>query len=141
MSRSKDLQNNSSTLVIHCSDMYRSHIEYEFAKLRSRSTVNVSVVTCGDWWDTCTKSKLFKLAENAIVEEWGKRPLFVREGGTMPMASVFEKILGAPALLIPMGQASDNCHLSNERIRAINLVKGKNVIRRVLLGVAKCDCS
>lgn len=55
----------------------------------------------------------------------------------MPMASVLEEILGAPALLIPMGQASDNCHLANERIRLTNLFKGKNVIRRLLIGVAK----
>lgn len=130
-------------MVLTCCSILpcRSHIEYEFEKLKSRSTVNVSVVTCGDWWDTCTDSKLFKLAEHAIVEEWGKKPLFVREGGTMPMAPVFEKILGAPALLIPMGQASDNCHLANERIRVTNLVKGKNVIRRLLLGVANCNCS
>ena len=42
------------------------------------------------------------------------------------------KVLGADALLIPMGQASDNCHLANERIHRANLMKGKDVIRTLL---------
>lgn len=112
-------------------------MDHEFAKLRSKNTVKVTVATFGKWWDACTTSRFFGLAEQAIVEEWGQKPLYVREGGTMPMASVLEGILGAPALLIPMGQASDNCHLANERIRLTNLFKGKNVIRRLLIGVAK----
>ena len=32
------------------------------------------------------------------------QPLLVREGGTMPVASALEKLLGAPAILLPMGQ-------------------------------------
>ena len=55
-----------------------------------------------------------------------------RPGGTMPVASHLERLLCAPAIMIPMGQSSDNCHLANERIRRTNLFKGKNVIRRLL---------
>eukprot|EP00775_Hariotina_reticulata_P000343 gene343-573_t len=66
------------------------------------------------------------MAERAVFREWGVQPLYVREGGTMPVASLIEKMLGAPALMIPMGQSSDNCHLANERLRRTNLIKGKN---------------
>jgi di- and tripeptidase/Cys-Gly metallodipeptidase DUG1 len=75
-------------------------------------------------------------AQAAIRREWRVAPLYVREGGTMPVASLIEKTLGAPALMIPMGQSSDNCHLANERIRRTNLVKGKNVVRYLLEEVA-----
>jgi acetylornithine deacetylase/succinyl-diaminopimelate desuccinylase-like protein len=71
---------------------------------------------------------------DAISQEWGCKPLPVREGGTMPCASMLETILGAPAMLLPMGQNSDNCHLANEKLRKVNLVKGKNVIRRIIEG-------
>ncbi len=54
----------------------------------------------------------------------------------MPVASYLERMLGAPAIMIPMGQSSDNCHLANERIRRTNLFKGKNVIRRLLEEIA-----
>lgn len=54
----------------------------------------------------------------------------------MPVASYLERMLSAPAIMIPMGQSSDNCHLANERIRRTNLFKGKNVIRRLLEEIA-----
>jgi di- and tripeptidase/Cys-Gly metallodipeptidase DUG1 len=76
------------------------------------------------------------MAERAVFREWGVHPLYVREGGTMPVASLIEKMLGAPALMIPMGQSSDNCHLANERLRRTNLIKGKNVVRHLLEEVA-----
>jgi di- and tripeptidase/Cys-Gly metallodipeptidase DUG1 len=48
------------------------------------------------------------------------------------VASALEKMLGAPALLVPFGQSSDACHLANERLARINLVRGKNVIKHLL---------
>jgi di- and tripeptidase/Cys-Gly metallodipeptidase DUG1 len=90
----------------------------------------------GDWWEADPKSQLFQMAERAVRREWGVDPLYVREGGTMPVASLIEKMLGAPALMIPMGQSSDNCHLANERLRRVNLIKGKNVVRHLLEEVA-----
>lgn len=50
-----------------------------------------------------------------------------------PVASLLEKLLGAPALLVPFGQASDNCHLANERLQRTNLLRGKNVVKNLLL--------
>lgn len=113
-----------------------AHVEHEFAKLRSKNRVTVTVVTAGDWWEANVDSKFFKMAERAVKREWGQDPLYVREGGTMPLASTFEKVLDAPSMHIPMGQASDNCHLANERIRWTNLLGGKNVIRNLLEEVA-----
>jgi hypothetical protein len=88
------------------------------------------------------------MAERAVRREWGEPPLYVREGGTMPVASLIEKMLGAPALMIPMGQSSDNCHLANERLRRVNLIKGKSVVSvccvwwvvafRVRIGILCC---
>lgn len=88
----------------------------------------LQVHSVGDWWEADPQSQLFQMAERAVRREWGEPPLYVREGGTMPVASLIEKMLGAPALMIPMGQSSDNCHLANERLRRINLIKGKNVV-------------
>jgi len=49
------------------------------------------------------------------------------------VASTLEKLLGAPALLVPFGQSSDNCHLANERLQRVNLLRSKNVIKNLLL--------
>ncbi|KAK5078684.1 hypothetical protein LTR64_002901 [Lithohypha guttulata] len=56
-------------------------------------------------------------------------PLFIREGGSIPAISFLEREFGAPAAMFPMGQASDNAHLDNERIRVENLYKGRDVLK------------
>ena len=108
------------------------HLEHEFAKLRSGNSINVTVHSFGDWWEADPTCALVQIAERAINDVWRETPLLVREGGTMPVASALEKQLEAPALLLPMGQSSDNCHLSNERIRRLNLLRGKNVVKRFM---------
>ncbi|CAL8463359.1 g2893 [Coccomyxa elongata] len=117
----------------------RAHVEAAFAVLGSSNTVGVRVKSVGDWWEADPESKLFKMAERALTREWGRQPLFVREGGTMPVASALEKMLGAPALLVPFGQSSDACHLANERLQRINLVRGKNVIKNLLYMLETAD--
>lgn len=46
------------------------------------------VKSVGDWWEADPESKLFKMAERALTAEWGRQPLFVREGGTMPVSAL-----------------------------------------------------
>lgn len=112
-----------------------AHIHHEFAKLRSGNSISVKLHSMGDWWEAEPQSKLMRIAENAIERVWGETPLLVREGGTMPVSRALEKMLQAPALLVPMGQASDNCHLANERIRRVNLFRGKSVIKDIIQAV------
>ena len=60
-------------------------------------------------------------------------PLFVREGGTMATAPYMEKILDIPAIHIPLGAASCNAHLPNERIGIKNLVNGIDVMKKLFV--------
>lgn len=60
-----------------------------------------------------------------------KRPLFIREGGSIPAIRFLEKEFGAPAAHLPCGQASDSAHLDNERLRILNLVKCREIFGRV----------
>lgn len=60
-----------------------------------------------------------------------REPLFIREGGSIPAISFLEREFHAPAAMFPMGQASDNAHLDNERIRVENLSKGRDVFKTV----------
>ncbi|EFJ51074.1 hypothetical protein VOLCADRAFT_57861, partial [Volvox carteri f. nagariensis] len=114
----------------------RNHVEQSFAALGSSNKIDLHVEARGKWWEVWQGSPWLAMAEAAIHKEWGVHPLYVREGGTMPVASYLERVLCAPAIMIPMGQSSDNCHLANERIRRTNLFKGKNVIRRLLEEIA-----
>lgn len=59
-----------------------------FSALGSSNTAAVRVKSVGDWWEADPESKLFKMAERALTAEWGRQPLFVREGGTMPVSAL-----------------------------------------------------
>lgn len=61
----------------------------------------------------------------------GRKPLYIREGGSIPSIRFLEKEFGAPAAHLPCGQASDSAHLDNERLRVVNLSKSREIFRRV----------
>lgn len=71
----------------------RAHVASEFAKLGSANRVAVRIVSIGDWWEADPSSAACKMAATAIQREWGVEPLYVREGGTMPVASLIEHLL------------------------------------------------
>jgi di- and tripeptidase len=86
----------------------------------------------GDWWLGNYDNELYDKARAAVKKAWGVEPHYVREGGTMPQTRFMENCFQAPALHLPLGMSSDCAHLPNERIRAHNLVKGKEVIKHIL---------
>lgn len=60
-----------------------------------------------------------------------RKPLYIREGGSIPAIRFLEMEFNAPAAHLPCGQASDSAHLDNERLRLVNLYKSKDIFRRV----------
>jgi di- and tripeptidase len=60
-----------------------------------------------------------------------RKPLYIREGGSIPPIRFLEKEFNAPAAHLPCGQASDAAHLDNERLRVVNLVKSREIFRTV----------
>lgn len=90
----------------------RAHAAHEFAKLRSKGNrLEVKVQHVGDWWLADPNNVFYRTAEQAIGRQWGVRPMYVREGGTMPVVPFLEKALEAPALHLPISQASDHTAL------------------------------
>lgn len=61
----------------------------------------------------------------------GRKPLYIREGGSIPSIRFLEKEFNAPAAHLPCGQASDSAHLDNERLRVTNLYKSREIFRKV----------
>lgn len=60
-----------------------------------------------------------------------RKPLFIREGGSIPAIRFLEKEFGAPAAHLPCGQSSDAAHLDNERMCLINLLKAREIFAKV----------
>ena len=75
---------------------------------------------------------LLTSSESVVHEESSKfKPLFIREGGSIPSIRFLEKEFDAPAAQLPCGQASDSAHLDNERLRLVNLFNSKKIFKRV----------
>lgn len=115
----------------------RAHLAHEFGKRRSPNKLTVEVPQTGEWWLGNPSGAVFRAAGKAIEQVWGVPPIHVREGGTMPITAFLVHRLAAPALHLPLGQASDGAHLPNERIRILNLLRGKDVIKQLLLELGK----
>ena len=60
-----------------------------------------------------------------------RKPLYIREGGSIPSIRFLEKQFNAPAAHLPCGQASDSAHLDNERLRLANLYNSREIFKRV----------
>jgi len=77
---------------------------------------------------TPTDSKGYKAAEQAFEEAWNKKPIPTREGGSIPIVSLFEKVLGLKTVLMGFGLDSDAIHSPNEHYRVFNYFKGIETI-------------
>jgi acetylornithine deacetylase/succinyl-diaminopimelate desuccinylase-like protein len=61
------------------------------------------------------ESQYISAAAAAIETAFGRAPVFVREGGSIPIVNTFAAELGADVLLLGWGQNDDNTHSPNEK--------------------------
>jgi succinyl-diaminopimelate desuccinylase len=60
-------------------------------------------------------SPSIRAAAAAIEAGFGRAPVFIREGGSIPIVNTFTRELGADVLLLGWGQNDDNTHSPNEK--------------------------
>ena len=79
---------------------------------------------------TPTDSVAYKAASEAIREAWGKYPVPMMEGGSIPIVALFKKELGIDSLLLGFGLAEDAIHSPDESFGLFNFFKGTETIMR-----------
>mgnify|MGYP003623334211 CR=1 FL=1 len=67
-------------------------------------------------------------AEKAVEESFGKTPVPFRSGGSLPIISTFEQVLGIKSILMGFGLDSDAIHSPNENYPLFNFYKGIETI-------------
>jgi di- and tripeptidase len=107
-----------------------AHLQKSFSSLRTRNTMDVSISHTAAWWLGSLTSPYFTALAQAIESVWKIKPLFIREGGSIPSLPFLEEEFGAASVQFPMGMSSDSAHLPEERIRITNLEKGKDIVER-----------
>ena len=75
-----------------------------------------------------TDFKGFVAASKAMEETFGKKPIPVRGGGSIPIVPLFEEVLGLKTILLGFGLDSDVIHSPNEHYGLFNYYKGIQTI-------------
>ena len=70
----------------------------------------------------------YRAAERAYETTFGKKPIPVRSGGSIPIVSMFEQVLGTKSILMGFGLESDAIHSPNENYPLFNFYKGIETI-------------
>lgn len=73
-------------------------------------------------------SPAYLAASKAIEKTFGKKPIPVRSGGSIPIIALFEKELGLKTILLGFGLDSDAIHSPNEHYGLFNFYKGIETI-------------
>ena len=63
-------------------------------------------------------------ASEAYEEIFGKRPIFMRMGGSIPVVALFQQQMGMHSVLMGFGLPDDNLHAPNEKMSVTMFHKG-----------------
>ncbi|HEU4471868.1 MAG TPA: dipeptidase [Flavisolibacter sp.] len=91
-------------------------------------TVKAELHHGGEPYVTPIDSKGYRAASKAIQTTFGKTPIPVRGGGSIPICTILEKELGIKIVFMGFGLDSDNLHSPNEKFNLENYYKGIETI-------------
>jgi acetylornithine deacetylase/succinyl-diaminopimelate desuccinylase-like protein len=78
----------------------------------------------GKPWMTSYDNPFIQAAGRAIEKGFGQKPVFTREGGSIPVVSTFQEELGLPSVLFGVGLPDENAHAPNEKLDLANFQGG-----------------
>ena len=89
-------------------------------------TVEVKVTRMhgGKPWMASYDNPFIQAAGRAIEKGFGQKPVFTREGGSIPVVSTFQEELGLPSVLFGVGLPDENAHAPNEKLDVGNFHNG-----------------
>ncbi len=72
-------------------------------------------------------SAIAQTALATLKEAFGREPIIMREGGSIPIVTEFKKILKADTLLLGLALPDDNAHSPNEKFDLGCFAKGQEM--------------
>lgn len=116
----------SCRLVPHQNHETISHLFIDYIQSIAPKYVQVKVTPMhgGEGYVCPITHPAYQAAEQGFAKAFGKQPLAVRRGGSIPIISDFERILGIKTILMGFGLESDAIHSPNENFRLDIFRKG-----------------
>lgn len=87
-------------------------------------TVKVTHLHGGRPWRADLNGAIYEAAKSALTTAFGKAPVIVGEGGSIPVVGDFERLLNTPVLLVGFGLPGENAHAPDEWMSVENFRKG-----------------
>ena len=110
---------------LEIAELFKTHIE----RVKPLGvTVTVQYIHGGRPWRAQLDGPLYDAARRALTAAFGKSPVIVGEGGSIPVVGDFERILEAPILLLGFGLPGENAHAPDEWISIENFTKGLRAV-------------
>ena len=94
-------------------------------------TVQLIELHGGRPWKASIEGPYFEAAAEALEEAFGKKPVPIGGGGSIPIVVEFEERLEAPALLLGFSLPGCNLHAPNEWLSVENFEKGIGALVRL----------
>ena len=70
------------------------------------------------------KAPAIQAAAASLERAFGQQPVFMREGGSIPVVASFKQMLGVDTVLMGLGLSDDNLHAPNEKFHLPNFYRG-----------------
>lgn len=90
--------------------------------------VSARVLHGGEGYVSPVNHPAYRAASKAYEDTFGKKPVPFRSGGSIPIISLFENVLGVKSILMGFGLESDAIHSPNENFPLWNFYKGIETI-------------
>ena len=81
-------------------------------------------------------ARAFRATEAAVTAVWGRPPLFLREGGSVPIIPQIKNVTGLDSVMLGLFLPEDNLHAPNESFNLDVMKKGVETAKRILSGIA-----
>jgi len=78
-----------------------------------------------------------KALSKAMQTVWGKQPIFKREGGSVPVVTLFQQILGVESVNTGFSMSGDNMHSPNEKLHLPTWRRGTQALIHFLYNLAE----
>lgn len=131
----------SCRLVAHQDHETISKLFADYITAIAPDTVQVKVTPMhgGEGYVCPISLPAYQAAEKGFEVAFGKKPLAVRRGGSIPIISTFEKVLGLKTILMGFGLESNAIHSPNENIPLDIIRKGIEAVSVFHQEYAKMD--